>query len=87
MELELDQGEVALIDVTLIDEEELAKRTKISQRSWQQWRTTGGGPPFIKATDRCVRYRLKDIQKWLAERTKTSLSEVAVLPGKKTHTK
>lgn len=33
-----------------------------------QWRYQGDGPPFVKI-GRSVRYRVADVESWLAERT------------------
>lgn len=40
------------------------------------WRTKGGGPPFVKI-NRSVRYRLVDLENWLADRVVNSTAEVA----------
>ena len=33
-----------------------------------KWRCNGDGPAYIKVSARCVRYRLEDLQAWLASR-------------------
>lgn len=40
------------------------------------WRTKGGGPPFVKA-GRSVRYRLIDLETWMADRVVANTGEVA----------
>ncbi|MCX4238984.1 helix-turn-helix transcriptional regulator, partial [Paraliomyxa miuraensis] len=40
------------------------------------WRTKGGGPPFAKI-NKSVRYRVVDLEKWMADRVVSSTAEVA----------
>lgn len=40
----------------------------------RNWRTQGGGPPFVRVRG-AVRYRPADIEAWLAERVVRSTSE------------
>ena len=42
----------------------------------EKLRVVGGGPPFIKV-GKAVRYKLSDVDAWLAERTRRSTSEYA----------
>ncbi len=39
----------------------------VSVRVLEKWRREGGGPPFLRISRRCVRYRLKDIELWQEE--------------------
>ena len=41
----------------------------IPPRTAQRWRTTGGGPPWIRLGRRKVIYRVRDVEEWLAART------------------
>jgi predicted DNA-binding transcriptional regulator AlpA len=42
-----------------------------SRRTLQAWRLLGRGPRFIKVGGRSVRYRLADVEAWLAGQTVT----------------
>lgn len=62
-------------DVALLSEIAAAEALDVSPRTLQAWRARGGGPPFIRVSARCVRYRPDDIRRWIAERLRTSTSE------------
>lgn len=49
----------------LISEKQLVELTGFTKTYFQKARTYGGGPPFIKI-GRTVRYRLEDVEAWLA---------------------
>lgn len=59
----------------LIDEKEAGKLLGFSPRTLQAWRVRGGGPPFIKVSDRCIRYREEDLYRWIEERRRSSTSD------------
>jgi hypothetical protein len=48
---------------THLNEDQLAKRWKISERTLQRWRSTDKGPAFLKLGWRVV-YALSDIEAW-----------------------
>ena len=50
--------------------------TGFSVQTLNAWRVKGGGSPFVKA-HRAVRYRLADLEKWMADRVVSSTAEVA----------
>lgn len=52
----------------LLDETEVARLLAVSPRTLQAWRQHGSGPPYIRLS-RLIRYRMEDIQRFLAERT------------------
>lgn len=52
----------------------VARVLKVQTKTLQAWRHRGGGPPFVKV-GRLVRYRLSDVESWLASRTVSSTSE------------
>ena len=52
-----------------LDEAALADRYLIPPRTAQRWRSTGGGPPFVRLGARRVLYRVADVERWLTERT------------------
>ena len=40
-----------------------------------QWRWKGGGPPFVRLSARAIRYRLADLEEFVADRVVASTSE------------
>ena len=56
-----------------LTQEEVAKLLRISPRTLERRRCTGGGPKFVKAGRR-VLYRLEDVENWATARTFTSTS-------------
>jgi predicted DNA-binding transcriptional regulator AlpA len=48
---------------THLNEDQLAKRWKISERTLQRWRSTDKGPAFLKLGWRVV-YAVSDIEAW-----------------------
>ena len=50
---------------------EAAALLRMQPQSMRRWRWAGGGPPFVKLSNR-VLYRVADVEAWLAERTVTS---------------
>jgi hypothetical protein len=58
------------MDDELLDSKTLAKDIlKLgSERSLEAWRRRGFGPPFIRVSPRAVRYRRRDVERWLNER-------------------
>jgi hypothetical protein len=59
----------------LIDEKQAATFVGYTVRSLQNWRYRGGGPPFIKFTNRTVRYRRRDLIAWAEARLVTSTAD------------
>lgn len=57
---------------TLLDTRSTAKMLGIQPRTLEAWRTRGHGPPFVTLSPRCVRYRLRDVERWLEARTATA---------------
>ncbi len=58
----------------LLTTTELAKRTSLTRRFWENRRITGETPPYIQIGDRAVRYKWSDVQSWLDKQTKSSTS-------------
>jgi predicted DNA-binding transcriptional regulator AlpA len=54
--------------VILIDERAAAESLGLTPRTLQHWRWRGDGPPFVRISSRCVRYRKSDLEAWAAER-------------------
>jgi len=53
----------------LLDQREAARLLRLSERTLERLRLTGGGPLYIKC-GRSVRYRAADLEKWIAARGK-----------------
>lgn len=62
-------------DRILITESEAASLIGLTPRFLQVRRYRGGGPPFVRISHRCVRYRPEDLKAWAAEHLRTSTSE------------
>ncbi len=60
----------------LMNEVEAADVLCYSVRALQNWRHRGGGPDFVKVSARSVRYRRADLDRWIADRTVSSTSQV-----------
>src|SRR5262249_25851719 len=63
--------------VRLLTQAEAARILRLSERTLERLRVTGGGPSFVKA-NRSVRYRESDIEQWIAARVVSSTSEEAM---------
>jgi predicted DNA-binding transcriptional regulator AlpA len=59
----------------LINENIAADLLGLSPRTLQNWRVRGGGPLFIRISNRSIRYRPSDIQDWIQERVRRSTSD------------
>lgn len=59
----------------LVPEMEAANLLGLSIRTLQNWRVRGGGPRFVRISSRCIRYRITDIEEWIAARTCANTSE------------
>lgn len=51
----------------LLDTREAARYLKLKPQTLAHYRARGGGPPFIRFGIRAVRYRLTDLDKWIAD--------------------
>jgi len=59
----------------LLDERGVAAVLNISPATLRNWRVQGLGPPFLRLSRRCVRYRSDDVDAWLAGRIARSTSD------------
>ncbi len=59
----------------LLTDKQAAKEYGFSPRTFQGWRYSGGGPPFVRISARCIRYRRCDIDSWIKDRIRTSTSD------------
>ncbi len=62
-------------DARLIDEKEAAQILCYSTRALQNWRHRGGGPKFIRVSQRSVRYAYSDVMAWIDQRRVANTSE------------
>lgn len=51
---------------SLLTPAEAAKRLGVGQRLLERWRSTGGGPCFVKMTGKTVRYRSEDLEAFIS---------------------
>jgi predicted DNA-binding transcriptional regulator AlpA len=52
----------------LLTQKEAAAILNLSPRALEGWRMLRKGPVFIRLSNRAVRYRASDLEKWLRER-------------------
>ena len=64
-----------MAEKNLLTQAEAAERLGLSPRWMEVRRYQGGGPPFVRVSSRCVRYRPQDLEAWAAERVRTSTSD------------
>ncbi|MEK4034910.1 helix-turn-helix domain-containing protein [Methylocystis sp. IM3] len=60
----------------LLTEKEAAEFLSVTDRVLQAWRVRGGGPAFVKL-GRCVRYRVADLEAFIAAGVRRHTSEGA----------
>jgi predicted DNA-binding transcriptional regulator AlpA len=61
----------------LLDTEAAGELLGLSKRAMEERRRRGDGPPYVRLSATCVRYRMADLVTWLEERTFSSTSEEA----------
>ena len=59
----------------LITEAEAAAFLGVTRRALQQWRFNGTGPVFVRISQRCVRYRRRELVCWSEDRLRSSTSD------------
>lgn len=59
----------------LLTTKELEKFTTLTTRFWEHRRLSGDTPPFIRISDKCVRYLWGDVCKWLENKKRNSTSD------------
>lgn len=70
-------GPVGIATAPLLDGVAAAAFLGVSKRTLENWRTKGGGPRYLKLTERLVRYRVADLTLWLAAREFGNTAEEA----------
>lgn len=58
----------------MLNEQQVAEHIGLTVHALQRWRVKGGGPPFSKLGS-AVRYRLSDVDQWIAANRVHSTSE------------
>ena len=53
----------------ILNTREAAQYLGLSQTCLEHWRMLRTGPPFVRVSARCIRYRLDDLETWLVEQT------------------
>ena len=59
----------------LINEKPAAKFVDLKPRTLQGYRYRGRGPPFVRLSARCVKYRRIDLLRWAEAHLRTSTSD------------
>jgi excisionase family DNA binding protein len=59
----------------LLTQSEAARQLRLSERTLERLRVSGGGPVYVKA-GRSVRYREADLEAWIAARVVSSTSAI-----------
>lgn len=59
----------------LLTEKEAARYLGYSPKALAGWRYKGGGPVFVRVSATSVRYRVSDLETWIAERRRRSTSD------------
>jgi hypothetical protein len=59
----------------LLDERGAARFLGLQPRTLQAWRHSGGGPPYVVISSRCIRYRIADLEAFAADRVRASTSD------------
>jgi predicted DNA-binding transcriptional regulator AlpA len=73
-EVEMKLNTVSRQKQQFLSEREVEELGLASRRTLQSWRLLGRGPRYIKVS-RSVRYRLGDIEEWLAAQTVTPAAD------------
>ena len=63
----------------LITENEAAAFLGYSVRALQNWRVRGGGPEFVRVSQRSIRYRRRDLKAWADSKLRSSTSDTGFL--------
>ena len=59
----------------LLPPSEAADYLGISLSALNKGRCDGTGPAFVRISSRCIRYRIENLDRWIAERIFTSTDE------------
>ena len=56
----------------LLKPAEAARRLGVQERALERWRSTGGGPPYVKLGGKTLRYRTSDLEAFIASSVRRS---------------
>lgn len=59
----------------LLTEDQAADRLGVSPRTLAGWRSRGGGPMFIRLGGKSIRYRIDDLNEFVADNVRRHTSE------------
>ena len=60
---------------SLIAEKAAGEFLDLTVRGMQAMRQRGGGPPYVRVSARCIRYRRADLRAWAEKRLRKSTSD------------
>ncbi len=60
----------------LLNQKQAADYIGVKTGTMEIWRYRGGGPPFIRISRRCIRYRPCEIDEWLNKRRAANTTEI-----------
>lgn len=66
----------------LLTERQAADLLNLSPRTLAAWRLRGRGPSFLRIGKTCVRYRLRDLDKWVESRVCDAKQDSALEAGR-----
>lgn len=67
--------QVAICSSPLLTPDEAATWLRVTKGHLARLRVVGGGPLFVKLSRRCVAYRVKDLEAFVASRIRRSTSD------------
>lgn len=53
----------------------VARRLSVNTKMLERWRGTGAGPAVVRITHKTLRYRLEDVEAFIASRVRTSTAQ------------
>lgn len=65
----------------LMHEREAAALLGYSPRALQNWRLRGGGPIFVKVSERSIRYQHSDLMAWIAAKRRARTADLSPPPS------
>lgn len=54
----------------LVNEKKAAELLGVTHWFLKKRRVEGGGPKFVRVSSRCIRYRVRDLEEWAADRVR-----------------
>ena len=62
----------------LLTQQRVAELLSYSPRTLETWRATGRGPRFVRVSKTSVRYRMCDLEEWVAKKVQRTTSDDAL---------